>query len=142
MAAKLRLFAYQREAQSLLTLSRKPVGWIFCPMCRPLFLRLGALVARFRFGLFLLLLVAHGHEDMAAVLEHAVAAPLGARVETLQRHAALDEDALDLELVDVGAVVLLWVGDRRLEHLLDDAGALLRAERQHIEGLLDRQSAD
>src|SRR3954471_141469 len=103
MAAKLRLFAYQREAQSLLTLSRKPVGWIFCPIGCPLLLRLGALVARFRFRL-LLLFVAHGHEDMAAVLEHAVAAPLGAGMEALHRHALLDEYALHLQLVDVRAV--------------------------------------
>jgi hypothetical protein len=32
MVAKLRLPAYQRDDQARVTGSRKPVGWIFCPM--------------------------------------------------------------------------------------------------------------
>ena len=47
--------------------------------------------------------------------------PLALRAETAQERAALDEDALDLQLVDVGAVVVLGVGDGRFEHLADDA---------------------
>jgi len=44
---------------------------------------------------------------------------LGARREAAQRRAALDEDPGDPQLVDVRAVVVLGVGDRRLERLAD-----------------------
>ena len=71
--------------------------------------------------------VADGHVDVAGGLADAVAAALGACGEALQRGALLDVDRLDLQLVDVGAVVVLGVRDRRLERLLDDAGGLLLA---------------
>jgi hypothetical protein len=35
----------------------------------------------------------------------------------------LDVDGLDLQFVDVGAVVVLGVGDGRLQNLLDDSAA-------------------
>src|SRR6476620_963209 len=91
MPAKSRLLAYQRLAQLRLTERRKPVGWIFCPMVfEPL--------------------VADGHVHMARGLADAVAAALGASGETLERSALLDVDGLDLQLVDVGAVVVFGVG--------------------------------
>ena len=43
---------------------------------------------------------------------------------------------------DVGPVVVLGVGDRRQEHLLDDDGALLRAEGEDVERLVHGQPAD
>src|SRR5690349_15833435 len=71
-----------------------------------------------------------------------VAAALRARREAAQRVGLVDVDRLDPELVDVRALVVLGVGDRRLEHLLDDARALLRAEREDVERAVDRQAAD
>ena len=46
--------------------------------------------------------------------------PLARAVKRFSDRALLDVDRLDLQLVDVGAVVVLGVGDRGLEHLLDD----------------------
>src|SRR5712691_5184085 len=90
----------------------------------------------------LLLLVADGHEDMAGSLGDAVAAALGARLKTLERHGLLDENPFHLQLVDVGAVVVLGVGDRRFQNFLYDVRALLRTEGEQIERLFHRQPAD
>src|SRR5512139_1872099 len=89
---KLRPLAYQRDAQARVTGRRKPVGWIFCPM------------------VFLQPSVADGHEDVTGGLADAVAAALGPRREALQRRTLLDVDRGDLQLVDVGAVVVLGIG--------------------------------
>src|SRR6187402_284340 len=91
MPAKSRLLAYQRLAQLRLTDRRKPVGWIFCPI------------------VVLSLLVADGQVHVARGLDDAVAAAFGARGETLERSALLDVDGLDLQFVDVGAVVVFGV---------------------------------
>src|SRR3954470_12962134 len=103
MPAKSRLLAYQRLAQLRLTARRKPVGWIFCPIS-------------------FLASVADRHVHMARGFADAVAATLGSRSEALERGALLDVDGLDLELVDVGAVVVLGVRNRGLQHLLEDEG--------------------
>src|SRR3712207_1427793 len=64
MAPKSRLFAYQRLFQLRLTDRRKPVGWIFCPICSwPS--------------------VADGDVHVAGGLADAVAAALGPRREAL-----------------------------------------------------------
>src|SRR4249920_96037 len=73
IVAKLRLPAYQRDDQARVTGSRKPVGWIFCPMWVPRS-------------------VADRHVDVAGAFADAVAAALGARAEALQRGALLDVD--------------------------------------------------
>src|SRR5690242_8026869 len=109
MPAKSLLLAYQRLDQLRLTARRKPVGWIFCPI-------------------FIPALIANRHVHMARGLADAIAATLGARGEALERGALLDVDGLDLQFVDVGTVVVLGVGDRRLEHLLDDHSGLLLRE--------------
>src|SRR3989442_1535217 len=112
MPAKSRLLAYQRLAQLRLTARRKPVGWIFCPIFFP--------------GLS----VANRHVHVARGLADAIAAALCTRGEALERGALFDEDGLDLQFVDVGAVVVLGVGDGGLEHLLDDHGSFFLRERQ------------
>src|SRR5574343_1752269 len=111
MPAKSRLFAYQRLAQLRLTERRKPVGWIFCPM-------------------FFLTSVADGHVHVARGLADAVAATLGTRGEALEGGTLFDVDGLDLQFVDVGAIVVLGVRDCGLQHLLDDDGGLLLGEVQ------------
>jgi len=62
-------------------------------------------------------------------------------VETLERNAPLDVDLLHLQL-STSARRVLGVGDRRLEHLLDDPSTFLRAEHQQVERLLDGQPAN
>ena len=79
---------------------------------------------------------------MAGVLEYAVAAAFGAGMKALEHRALLDVDGLHLQFVDIGAVVVLGIGDGRLQHFLDDLGALLRAERENVERLVHRQAAD
>src|SRR5712691_5459866 len=91
---------------------------------------------------FLLFLVADGHEDMAGSLGDAVASALGARLKALERHGLLDENPLHPQLIHVGAVVVLGVGNRRFEHLLDDARSLLRTEGEQIERFSHGQPAD
>src|SRR5690349_18375326 len=107
IGAKVLLFAYQRELQLRLTASRKPTGLIFCPM--------GPLVS-------------DRQVNVARMLLHPRAAALGAGHEALHVGAALDMHGLDLERVDVRAVVVLGVGDRRLEQLLHQRRALLGRE--------------
>src|SRR5260221_4666343 len=79
---------------------------------------------------------------MAALLADDVATAFGARAGALQRFGLVDVDRLDPELVDVGAVVVLGVGDRGLQDLLDDLGALFRAEREEVERAANRQAAN
>src|SRR6185295_14741394 len=79
---------------------------------------------------------------MAARLLHPEAAPLGAWVKALEEHAALDVNGLHLQRVDVGAVVVLGIGDRRLEQLADQRRALLRREGEDVHRLVDGLAAD
>src|SRR5712692_8095867 len=76
------------------------------------------------------------------MLQDSGAAPLGARLEALEKHAALDEDGLHLEGVDVSAVVVLGIGDRRFEQLAHDRGAFLRREGEDAHRLVDGLAAD
>src|SRR5574343_58495 len=118
MPAKSRLEAYQRLAQLRLTARRKPVGWIFCPL------------------VFLLASVTDRHVDVTGGLADAVATTLGAGRETLERGALLDVDGLDLQFVDVGAVIVFGVGDGGEQSLLDDTGSFFLRERQDVQGLV------
>src|SRR6185503_847360 len=83
----------------------------------------------------------HDHGDVAGALGDAGTAAFGAGHETLQDRALVDHDAGDLELVDVGAAVVLGVGSGRIDHLVDDRGRLLVAELQQVEGARDREAA-
>src|SRR6185437_13757803 len=86
--------------------------------------------------------VADDDADVATLLADHVAAALRARGEAAQRVGLVDVDRRHLELVDVGAIVVLGVGDRRLEHLLHDPRALLRTEREHVQRAVHRHAAD
>src|SRR5882757_9610131 len=104
-----RPLANQREFQSRETESRKPVGLIFWPM------------------MFLLALaVADRDVDVAALLADPRTAPLGAGRKAAQSRSLLDENACDPKLIDVGAVVVFGVRDRRFQRLADHPGRLLR----------------
>src|SRR5437764_1036471 len=79
---------------------------------------------------------------MARVLEHAVAAALGTRLEALEEHAALDVNRLHLERVDIGTIVVLGIGNRGLEELPHDAGALFRRVGEDAHRLVHGLAAD
>src|SRR5208282_4743045 len=127
VVGKCLLFAYHFEVQSRLTARRKPIGLIFWPMNYPW---------------LTLLAVTDGYVDVTGLLENDVTAALGTGGDPAQAFRLVDTDRPHLQLVDVGAVIVLGVGDRRLEHALDDLGALLRTECQHVECLVDGQAAD
>ena len=78
---------------------------------------------------------------MAGALGNARTATLGACVHALQDRALVDEDLRDLELVDVGAEVVLGIGDGRQQHLLDEVGRLLVAELEQVGRTTNRQAA-
>ena len=79
---------------------------------------------------------------MTGLLVDARAAALGTSGKPALRRALLDVDLGDAQFVDIGAVVVLGVGDRGLKNFLDDLGALLGAECQNVERLVDRQTAN
>src|SRR5690606_33990013 len=74
--------------------------------------------------------------------DDAVAAALGAGAVTREERGVVDGHDADLELVDVGAVVVLGVGDRGLEHLVHEARGLLPAERENLERMTHGLAAD
>src|SRR5574343_146639 len=86
-------------------------------------------------------LVTNGQIDMAGRLADPIATTLGARREALQHHAFFDVDDFHLQFVDISTVVVLGVGDSRLQHLFDDTSALGRAEGQDVESLTNRLAA-
>src|SRR5574343_470253 len=86
-------------------------------------------------------LVTNGQIDMAGRLDDPIATTLGAGGKPLQHHAFFDVDGLHRQFVDIGAIVMLGVGDCRLQHFLDDTGALFRAESQDVESLTNRLAA-
>ena len=64
-----------------------------------------------------------------------------ARPLAAQERAALDVDGGDLQLVDVGTVVVLGIGDGGFDHLANDRRGPLRAELQHVERSIDGKPA-
>src|SRR5688572_17386985 len=117
--AKARLFPYHLELQLRFTASRKPIGLIFCPM----------------------VLVPDRDVDVAGMPEHARAATFGARMEAPLEGTTLDVDLFHLEGVDIRAVVVLGIGDRRLEQLLHQRRAALGREREDADRLVDLLAA-
>ena len=67
---------------------------------------------------------------MTVALDDPRTAALGACAVATEGRRFVDHDRGDLELVDVRAVVVLGVGNRRLEHLAQNACAFLRHERE------------
>ena len=73
---------------------------------------------------------------MARRLADTVATAFCARGETLERCALFDVDGLYLQLVDIGAVIVLGVRDGGLNDLLDDSGSFFLREGQDVERLI------
>lgn len=79
---------------------------------------------------------------MAGLLLDTVAAALGASGEALHRLSLVHENRGDLQFVDIGAVVVLGVGDGGLDSLLQDGGGLLRREGEDFQRTADLLAAD
>ncbi len=80
--------------------------------------------------------------DVAGALADPVRPTLRPRPEPLQRRALVDERLADEQRVGVQPLVVLGVGDRAREHLVDLLARRLRRELQHRERLLRGQTAD
>ena len=78
---------------------------------------------------------------MAGPLQDAGAATLRTRHEALQRRTFVDHDGLDAQLVDVGALVVLGVRDRRLDHLLDQVRGLPAERAVNLLKFSDKKAA-
>src|SRR5690606_5267669 len=88
------------------------------------------------------LLVAYSDGDVTVALHDAVAASLGASGVARKERRTVDLNVRHLQLVDIGAVVVLGVGDRRLEHLVHHARGLLAAERENLQRIRHGLAAD
>src|SRR5262249_43994888 len=80
--------------------------------------------------LFALRALAHHDGQIAPRLQDAGAAAAGARVEALHDHAAPDRGLRHIQPIDIELVVVLGIGDRRLEHTLHRAGDAALRKRQ------------
>src|SRR5215470_1683000 len=89
-----------------------------------------------------LLALAHDHGDVAPRLDDRGAATAGAGVEPLHHEAAPDRRLGDVEAVDVELVIILGVGDRRLQHLADVLGDPTLVEGQARQRRLGAEAAD
>src|SRR5262245_14186584 len=81
------------------------------------------------------------HDDMRGALAQLGGAPVRARQEPFRRRPFVDADAFDVELVDIDALRVLSIGDRRLERLREHRRRLLREVLQHADGLADALAA-
>src|SRR3954463_11023927 len=66
---------------------------------------------------------------------------LRARHETLETRTLFHVNNPYLQFIDIGAVVMLGIGNGGFEHLANDFGAFLRAECQQIKRLVDGHSS-
>src|SRR6185437_7337877 len=62
--------------------------------------------------------LAHDHGEIAEIFFDSPGAAAAARVEALHRERAADRRLLDEQPVDVELMIVLGIGDRRLQHLL------------------------
>src|SRR5665213_35144 len=77
-------------------------------------------------------LVADRHSDVTGLLFDLVAATFGTRRRSLERCRFVDCDYLDLQLVNVSAVIVFSIGDCGFKNLLDNDRALFGAEGEDI----------
>src|SRR5690606_2467510 len=75
-----------------------------------------------------LLLVSNLDRDVARPLDDAISTALGTWHDALQGATFVNKHGGDLQVIHVCAIVMLGVGNRRLEHFLDDISGLLVAE--------------
>src|SRR5574343_1135940 len=87
-------------------------------------------------------LLSDSHVNVAGRLADTVAAALCTSGEALQGHALFHVNGLHAQGVDIGTIVMLGIGNGRLDNLFDDLRALFGAEGQDVQRLLNRLSTD
>src|SRR5579872_1522990 len=117
------LFSYQRESHVRVMPSRKPTGWIFCPML---------------FGLSVG--DDDGHVRHAFLLYSGL--PARARLDALERRAAVNGGLSDDEAFRPHRKIVLRVCRCRAHDLLDRFGRGKRREREHGQRPIDALAAD
>ena len=86
--------------------------------------------------------VGYGHGDVTVPFQNLRAATFGPSASALEGRTFVDHDRGNFQFIDIGAFVVLRVGNRGKQNLLDDVSGLLVAERQQLLGLFHRQTAD
>src|ERR1700751_5124187 len=86
--------------------------------------------------------LAHDHGEIAEIFLDPSGATAAARMEALHREGAAHRRLLDEKPGDVELMVVLGVGDRRLQHLLDVLGDATWREGQLGERALSALAAD
>ena len=81
------------------------------------------------------LLVADTNRDVAVTLDDACATTFRPCAEAAKRRRLVHFNCRDFQFVDICAVIVLCVGDRRLQNFFHDARAFLRRERQCLDRL-------
>src|SRR5260221_8230897 len=89
-----------------------------------------------------LLALAHDHGDVAPRLDDRGAATARAGMEPLHHEAAPDRRLGDEQAVDVELVIVLGIGDRRLQHLAHVLGDAALVEGQLRQRRLGAEPAD
>src|ERR1700742_4147918 len=107
--------------------TRKPSGWIFCPISSTQFLVFDG---------------GQRHGDVAGSLVDRGGATEGPRTVAPQGRSFVDRDRGDPHLVTDQVVVVLGVRRRRVDQLLDVASGVAGREGKQRAGLLDVQAAD
>src|SRR5690606_5078644 len=106
-------------------------------------LRLRSLALRLRRRSFLLFLaLAHHDGQVAERLQNPRAAAAGAGMEAPHHQALADAGLGDDQTVDVELMIILGIGDRRLQHLAHILGDATLGEGQFRESRLDPLAAD
>src|SRR6202521_5679762 len=83
--------------------------------------------------------VAHRQKHMTGWFYYSVSAALGTSREAFQHGTFFHKDRRNLQRIDVRAVIVLSVCNGRLQHLLDDRCAFLRAEGEDVKRFIDLQ---
>src|SRR3990172_3553101 len=117
--------AYQRDSQSRMTPTRNPTGWTFCPTPH---LHLCCTHVT-------LSLLPHDHGDVAAPPRHDVQAAPRPRRQPARRRPGVHIRPGDDQIVPGQVQVVLRVGHRRLQRLLQHPRRLVRHEAQQGLGL-------
>ena len=82
------------------------------------------------------------HVDVTCLLGDAITTTLCSGCEALQYGTFFNEDGFYLQFVDISTIVVFGVGDRGLEHFLDEESTFFRAESKNIQRLVDLFPAD
>ncbi len=72
---------------------------------------------------------------MASPFEKSVGSPFRSRLYSFQKWTFVHENSGYTQLIDIGAIIMFGIGNRRLQNFLDQLGRFLFAEGQKINSL-------